>query len=87
MKFKTVLKAKNFWPSVCIMMLVFIVFYNLIICGLEFQFDFAAYFQNRYVEHNTLRSVVANLIGGFLYGFVFIFLQFRSKLKREENNK
>jgi|AntDeeMinimDraft_5_1070356.scaffolds.fasta_scaffold00299_10 fluoride ion exporter CrcB/FEX len=87
MKFKSVLKTKKFWPSVFTMMVVFIIFYNLIICGLEFRFDVAQFFQKRYVEINPLRSIIANLIGGFAYGFVFVFLQFRGKLKREEKKE
>lgn len=85
MKIKKVVNTKGFWKSVIILALAFIVIYNIIDCGFSYGFNFDEFIQEKLSSTNqVIRFVIANIIGGFCYGFVVVFLQFRGKLKREE---
>lgn len=86
MKFKTIVKTKNFWPSVFLLAVAFLVIYH----GIDifnYDFDFSAYYEAKIANGRILRFIVANLASGFVYGFVVAFLQFRGKLKRAEKNQ
>ncbi|MDR6302097.1 hypothetical protein [Mesonia maritima] len=85
MNIKKVVNTKGFWKSVIILALAFIVIYNIIDCGFSYEFDFNQFAQAKLSSTNQIiRFIIANIIGGFCYGFVVVFLQFRGKLKREE---
>lgn len=85
--FKKIITAKKFWISVLVLMLVFIVLFNLIRIFIEYKFDFSGYFEF-YFQSNRLPSfIVANLIGGFFYGFVMAFYRYWRYFKNDSPEK
>ena len=84
MNLKKVVNTKGFWKSVLILGALFIVIYNVITCGFNYDFDFSSFFTDKFKTGSVFRFIIANLIGGFCYGFIIVFLQFRGRLKRAE---
>ncbi|AVR45505.1 hypothetical protein C7S20_09615 [Christiangramia fulva] len=83
MKAKAFLKMKAFWKSVLWLGLAFILIYNFITMMFDYGgFHFAQFFQDRTENGNWLRFVLAQLMGGFLYGFILAFGQFHVKQKK-----
>ncbi|WP_121667060.1 hypothetical protein [Mesonia aquimarina] len=87
MNVKEVTTTKGFWKSVLILSLLFILIYNIITCGFNYDFNFAAFFDAKFNQASIFRFIIANLIGGFCYGFIIVFLQFRGRLKRAEKER
>lgn len=83
-KAKDVIAVKGFWKSVLILGLVFIVVYNAIDLLFSYGFSWSAFAADKLTGENAYRFIIASLLGGFIYGFIVVFLQFRSRLKREE---
>jgi NhaP-type Na+/H+ or K+/H+ antiporter len=82
--FQKVISAKGFWRSVSILALGFIFIYNVIDVWFAYDFDWGKYADNRFAKDNLLRFFVANIMSGFVYGFVVTFLKFRGNLKKNE---
>lgn len=87
MSFKEVISVKGFWKSVIFLAIAFIIIYNLINIGFSYNFNFDAFVEEKLTGTMALRFIIANLIGGFIYGFIVVFLQFRGKLKREQQER
>ena len=87
MSFKEVISVKGFWKSVFYLAIAFIVIYNLINIGFSYGFNFDAFAEEKFAGTGLVRFIVANLISGFIYGFIVVFLQFRGKLKREQKER
>ena len=83
--FQKVISAKGFWRSVITLALGFIVIYNLIDMWFGYDFDFSLFVEKRFSKDNLLRFFVANIMSGFVYGFVVTFLKFRGKIKKNES--
>lgn len=86
MSFKEVIQTKKFWPSVFWLMLGFIVIYNLFKFGASNDFDLSDFYEENFAGMRFIRFLLANLLSGFLYGFIVVFLQFRFRLKRQREN-
>lgn len=86
MGFKTIVSTKKFWPSVMIFTAAFIVIFNLIRIGVEYSFDFNAYFSFYFKSSNWISFIIANLIGGFIYGFAMVYARYWRQLK-EQNRR
>jgi len=84
MSFKEVVAVKGFWKSVIILGFAFMLIYNAIDLLFSFGFNFDEFFAEKLEGEMLIRFLIANIIGGFIYGFVVTFLQFRGKLKREK---
>ena len=76
--FKQVIYHKGFWKSVASLTLAFAVVFFFV----QWAFDgFSAGFLNV-----SLRTVVALVLGGFIYGFSVTYGKFWGKLKQKANN-
>lgn len=82
--FQRVISAKGFWRSVSTLALGFIIIYNVIDVWFAYDFDWSLYAENRFAEDNLLRFFVANIMSGFVYGFVVTFLKFRGNFKKND---
>lgn len=82
--FQRVISAKGFWRSVSTLALGFIIIYNVIDVWFAYDFDWSLYAKNRFAEDNLLRFFVANIMSGFVYGFVVTFLKFRGNIKKND---
>lgn len=81
--FLSVISAKGFWKSVVILAIGFIFIYNVVDVWFGYDFDWSLYLENRFAKDNLLRFFVANILSGFVYGFVVTFLKFRGKIKKD----
>jgi len=79
--FFRILKAKRFWLSVLFLSFAFIVLFNLIRIIVEFKFGFGTYFKFYFQSHRLPSFIVANLIGGFFYGFAMAYFRYWKHLK------
>lgn len=86
MGFKEVIAVKGFWKSVIILGILFLFIYNGIDLLFSYEFDVDKYLDEKLSEKLLLRFVVANILGGFAYGFIVTFLQFRGRLKKQQEN-
>lgn len=82
--FQRVISTKGFWRSVTSLALGFIIIYNVIDVWFGYDFDWELYAENRFAEDNLLRFFVANIMSGFVYGFVVTFLKFRGNIKKND---
>jgi hypothetical protein len=85
--FSKIICYKGFWPSVIFLSAMFIIIYNLADWGMVFDFDFQAYTKERFASDQLLRFLFANILSGLVYGFIVSFFKFRSKIKRQNQNK
>ncbi|PKG41168.1 hypothetical protein [Psychroflexus sp. MES1-P1E] len=83
--FQKVISAIGFWRSVITLAIGFIVIYNLIDMWFGYDFDLSLFVEKRFSKDNLLRFFVANIMSGFVYGFVVTFLKFRGKIKKNES--
>lgn len=82
--FAKIFSLKSFWTSVLIFAVAFIILFNLIRILFEFSFDFGGYFKF-YSEEGRLTSfIVANLIGGLIYGILTAFYRFYKHFKTKK---
>lgn len=82
--FQRVISTKGFWRSVTILAIGFIFIYNIVDLWFAYDFEWSAYFENRLSKENLLRFFVANIMSGFVYGFVVTYLKFRGNIKKND---
>ncbi|MBZ9627646.1 hypothetical protein LB450_05990 [Psychroflexus sp. CAK1W] len=82
--FQRVISTKGFWRSVTILAIGFIFIYNIVDLWFAYDFEWSAYFENRLSQENLLRFFVANIMSGFVYGFVVTYLKFRGNIKKND---
>lgn len=82
--FQRVISTKGFWRSVIVLAAGFIFIYNIVDVWFAYDFDWELYVENRLSKDNLLRFFVANIMSGFVYGFVVTFLKFRGKIKKND---
>lgn len=81
--FSKVICYKGFWKSVSFLTIMFIIIYNLVDWGFSLEFDFNAFINQRLASENLLRFIFANILSGFVYGFIVSFFKFRNRIKNE----
>lgn len=84
MTLKKIMKMPTFWKSVGMLGILFIIIYNIINLGFSYGFDTSAFVEENLKPPYLLRFILANVIGGLLYGFIMTYFKFKSKLKEEE---
>lgn len=85
MGFREIISTKGFWKSVLFLGILFAIVYDILDLWFSFGFDISTYVQVYFSDFSRiLRFVVANVIGGFIYGFIITFFKFRAKLKELE---
>lgn len=85
MTFKRIITTKGFWKSVVFLGILFALVYDIIILWFDFGFDISMYVEVYFSSFSrVVRFFIANLISGFIYGFIITFFKFRSKLKELE---
>lgn len=82
--FQNVITTKGFWQSVVVLAIGFIFIYNMIDVWMGYDFNWSLYAENRFAKDNLLRFFVANIMSGFVYGFVVTFLKFRGRIKKKD---
>ncbi|MBW2962657.1 hypothetical protein [Mesonia aestuariivivens] len=87
MSFKEVIAVKGFWKSVVILGIAFMLIYNVIDLLFSYGFNFDEFVAEKLSGPMLFRFLIANILGGLIYGFIVTFLQFRSKLKREKQRQ
>lgn len=79
--FTKIISAKGFWVDVVKLAAVFILIYNVVDIWLNYSFDMALYAETKFQTDKLLRFFVANILSGFVYGFVVSFFKFRKRIK------
>lgn len=74
--FKKIVTYKNFWKSVLFLALPFFVLMLIANWGLSG-------FEMEYFD-NSLRKILAFLVGGLVYGFTMAYIKYWRKLKEQE---
>lgn len=83
MDIKATLKKKAFWRTVFWLGISFLVIYNFISLFFEYGgFNFEAFYQDKISGEKLIRFIFAQLVGGFLYGFILAFGQFHLNQKK-----
>lgn len=85
--FTKVISHKGFWRSVTFLSVMFILVYNLVDWGLAFDFSIQDFFQERFNSDKLLQFIFANILSGFVYGFIISFFKFRSRLKKSSSSQ
>ncbi len=83
--FTKVICHVGFWKSVTFLSIMFILIYNLVDWGLAFDFNFQAFIENRFDPDKLLKFIFANILSGFVYGFIISFFKFRKKIKSQDS--
>ncbi|QTY28097.1 hypothetical protein [Flavobacterium sp. CS20] len=85
--FTKVICHKGFWKSVIFLSIMFILIYNLVDWGMVFNFNLQDFVEERLKSDNLLKFIFANILSGFVYGFIISFFKFRSKLKKSNSTQ
>ena len=85
--FTKIISAKGFWVDVVKLAAVFILIYNVVDLWLNYSFDMALYAETKFQTDKLLRFFVANILSGFVYGFVVSFFKFRKRIKNESGGE
>jgi hypothetical protein len=86
--FRKTITHPGFWKSVLVLGLMFAIIYDILDLFFSFGFDFDAYAQAYFSStESILRFLMANIIGGFIYGFIITYFKFKRKLKEIENKQ
>lgn len=85
MNFKKVISTPGFWKSVFFLGLMFAIIYDVLDLFFSFGFDFETYVNVYFSStQNIIRFLMANVVGGFIYGFIVTYFKFKNKLKEIE---
>ena len=80
---KEILSRRDYWKSVALLGLGFMIVFNLISIWFEYgSFDFEAFYKDK-IENKWFRFILAQLASSLIYGMIIAYGQIRSKLKRE----
>ena len=83
--FKQVITTKGFWKSVVFLGLLFALVYDIIDLWFSFGFDISTYTKVYFSDSSRIiRFLIANIIGGFIYGFIITFFKFRTRIKENQ---
>ena len=85
--FTNIISAKGFWVDVVKLAAIFILIYNVVDIWLNYSFDLALYAETKFQTDKLLRFFVANILSGFVYGFVVSFFKFRKRFKNGSNGE
>ncbi len=88
MGFKKIVARGDFWKSVALLGISFLLIYNLISMLFEYGgFEIARFFEERTEDGKLFRFILGQLIAAFIYGFIFSYGQFRMKEKKEASEE
>lgn len=87
MMFTKIISAKGFWQDVVKLAFLFMLIYNTVDIWLNYSFDFALFAENKFQSDTILRFFVANILSGFVYGFVISFFKYRNRIKNQESSE
>lgn len=82
--FLRIIRLKTFWLSVVIFAFAFIILFNLVRVFFEFKFNFKEYFGFYFAEEQLPSFLVANLIGGLIYGLLTAYYRFWKHFKTKK---
>ncbi len=85
--FTNIISAKGFWVDVVKLAAIFILIYNVVDIWLNYSFDLALYAETKFQTDKLLKFFVANILSGFVYGFVVSFFKFRKRFKNRSNGE
>jgi hypothetical protein len=85
--FSKVICASGFWIDVIKLAAIFIAIYNTVDIWFNYGFDFELYASAKFSADKILRFFVANILSGFVYGFIVSFFKFRNRIKRENSGE
>lgn len=86
MSFKSIIAQKSFWRSVVFLGIGFLVVYNIINMLFSYGgFDFGSFVRDNFQGGRWLRFAIAQILSGFLYGFILSYGQFRIREKKSQN--
>jgi|GEM_PF-177868 len=85
--FTKVICAKGFWLDVVKLAAIFIIIYNTVDIWFNYNFDFALYAEAKFKTGKLLRFFVANILSGFVYGFIVSYFKFRNRIKKENSGE
>ncbi len=86
--FKQVINTEGFWKSVIFLGILFAFVYDIIDLWFSFGFDISNYLEVYFSSLSRLvRFLIANIMGGFIYGFIITFFKFRTKIKEHKHLK
>ncbi|NBC58243.1 MAG: hypothetical protein GVY05_08180 [Bacteroidetes bacterium] len=85
--FTKVISHKGFWRSVTFLSVMLIIVYNLVDWGMAFNFDVSDFLNERFKSEKLLQFIFANILSGFVYGFIISFFKFRNKLKKSSQSQ
>ncbi|HET8810031.1 MAG TPA: hypothetical protein VFM65_07185 [Flavobacteriaceae bacterium] len=85
MMFKQIINTKGFWKSVVFLGILFALVYDIIDLWFSFGFDVSTYVEVYFSSPSRIvRFLIANIIGGFIYGFIITFFKFRSRIRENQ---
>ena len=84
--FSKVISHKGFWRSVTFLSAMFIIIYNFVDLWMVFEFKFQAYTNERFAVDKLLRFAFANILSGFVYGFIVSYFKFKNKIKKQPSS-
>ncbi len=83
MSFKNIIRQKTFWKSVFWLGFFFLIVYNFVVMLFETGgFNPVEFINFKIEEAGLFRFILAQLIGGFCYGFILAFGQFHLNQKK-----
>lgn len=85
--FTKIISAKGFWQDVVKLAFLFMLIYNTVDIWFNYSFDFAQFAENKFQSDKILRFFVANILSGFVYGFIISFFKFRNRIKNEDSGE
>ena len=81
--FTKVICGDGFWVDVLKLAGIFILIYNSVDIWLNYSFDLSLYADAKFQSDKLLRFFVANILSGFVYGFIVSFFKFRNRIKKK----
>ena len=85
--FTMVICSDGFWVDVLKLAGIFILIYNAVDIWLNFSFDLELFAEEKFQSGKLLRFFVANILSGFVYGFIVSFFKFRNRIKKENSGE
>ncbi len=85
--FKQILQAPNFWKSVLFIGLAFVLLYNAIDYAFGYSMNWDQFLEAKWQGSTKWRFIIANILGGALYGFIISFLRYRKQILQDKHKK
>ncbi len=85
--FKEIISSKEYWKSVLVTGLMFIIIFSLIMVIFQYSFNLEEFSQQNLKDGKWMRYLISRIIGGLIYGCFMGYVVHRNKAIKDKSKR